>query len=774
MASGAKQHGRQRSVRPAGEATGAHDSPSAAEARLEWKDAALLAAIVLFAFALRLVHVLQLRSSPLFDHPQMDELYHDQWAQAIVAGKTFIQGPYFRAPLYPAFLAAVYTVFGHDYLAPRIVQAVLGGLSCGLLFLIGRKAFGRAIGAVAGFAAGSYWMLIYFDGELLIPSLIVFLDLLLIWLLLHAARAPGKLVYALAGIVLGLSATARPNVLLFGPAVVIWLLVVHRRELKRALAYAACITAGCLLAILPITVRNYVVGDDLVLIASQGGVNFYIGNNPQSDGHTAIVPGTPGDWWGGYYATIERAERALGRKLKPSEVSRYYYGQAWDFIRTQPGRFLALLGRKLQLFWSHWEIANNKGIYFWTEHFTPIVRFLPLPFAVIGPLGILGLVLCWRRRGELFPLWGFVLVYMASVVLFFCTARYRTPVLPPLILLAVDVVFRGMTAVREARWKPVVGGLVVLAPAAVFVNLTPAAETFRNDAQSYVMLGRAYEQEGRADLAVTNYRQALEIEPEYLLARYNLGTVLGKSGRLPEAIAELRRAVTIPPRPERGETQATVASVHSNLGNVLFESGAYTEAIEQYRAALELRATGEAVDARRNLARALVAQARSLAEPGDDARALEHLAEAIRLDPDLTEARVLVARILLARGDTRAGIDALREAYQREPQSDSLANDLAWYLATTSGLSEADRSEALRLARQAVEEAAEPAPGRLDTLAAALAATGQYAEAVRTIEKAISLAEQRGAGEMATGFRERLELYKAGKPYVDDVTFEVP
>jgi predicted membrane-bound mannosyltransferase len=110
----------------------------------------LFAAIVLLAFALRLTYVLQLRSSPLFEHPQMDELYHDQWAQAIAAGETFNQGPYFRAPLYPAFLGAVYAVFGHDYLAARVIQALLGSLSCGLLFLVGRLVFSRVIGAVAG------------------------------------------------------------------------------------------------------------------------------------------------------------------------------------------------------------------------------------------------------------------------------------------------------------------------------------------------------------------------------------------------------------------------------------------------------------------------------------------------------------------------------------------------------------------------------------------------------------------------------------------------
>ena len=48
-----------------------------------------------------------------------------------------------------------------------------------------------------------------------------------------------------------------------------------------------------LCALIPIggvTLYNATAGGDLVLIASQGGVNFYIGNNERSDGRTAIVP----------------------------------------------------------------------------------------------------------------------------------------------------------------------------------------------------------------------------------------------------------------------------------------------------------------------------------------------------------------------------------------------------------------------------------------------------------------------------------------------------
>ena len=562
------------------------EPPAAPKIDAAWQDTALLTAIVLFAFALRLIYVLQMRDSPLFDDLVMDEHYHDQWARAIAAGERYIEGPYFRAPLYPAFLAAIYKIFGPGYIVPRLIQAAIGSLSCALLFLIGRRVFGRTVGAVAGFIAAGYWMLIYFDGELLIPSLIVLLDLVVIWLLLRSVRDPGKLVYALAGLVLGLSAIGRPNILLFAPAIVIWLVLVHR---SRALAYVACLTAGCLLAILPITIRNYVVGKDTVLISSQAGVNFFIGNNPEADGRTAIVPGTPGDWWGGYYAAIERAERARGQKLKPSEVSRYYFREVVSFISRQPADFLALMTLKLRLFWTRWEISNNKDIYFWTEHFTPIVKWLPLGFAVIGPLGIVGLMLCGHRRAELFPLWGFVLVYMLSVVMFFCTARYRAPILPPLILLAVYAVAQGLRALARRRWNALAGGLTGLILATLFVNIAPEGKQYRNDAFAYVRLGSAYARKDRLDQAVECYRQAVEIAPFFLTAHLKLGMLLRRTNQLDEAIAEFRAALATP-RSVRltGETDARVAQVHFNLGQALEERSDFREAQEHYRAALDL------------------------------------------------------------------------------------------------------------------------------------------------------------------------------------------
>jgi hypothetical protein len=55
----------------------------------------------------------------------------------------------------------------------------------------------------------------------------------------------------------------------------------------------------------------------------------------------------------------------------------------------------------------------------------------------------------------------------------------------------------------------------------------------------------------------------------------------------------------------------------------------------------------------------------------------------------------------------------------------------------------------------------------MDTLAAAYAAAGRFAEAVETAEKAIKLATSANDKKLTLEIQKRLQLYRAGQPYID-------
>lgn len=570
-------------------------SPKAFE-RSDW---IILGAVVLGALAVRVVYLWQYRSCPLFEFPIMDPDYHDQWARDFAAGRSFMEGePYFRAPLYPWFLGVCYKLSGGSYLFPRVVQIVLGATSCGLVFLLARFFYSRAAAAASGAVAATFWLFVYFENELLIVPLIVFLDLLLLWLLASALTGGSRTALVAGGFVTGLSAIARPNILLFGLAACLWLLFFDstsrerfRMRWKKGLVGALLFGGACLVPILPVTVRNVVEGDDLVLISSQGGVNFYIGNNAASDGTTAVVPGTRAGWWEGYRDTIAMAETAEGRNLEPSEVSRHFFGKAFEFIRQKPREWFDLTCRKAGYFFNRAEFTNNQPIRFFAERFGPIVRLLPIGFGVIAPLSLLGLFLCLKRFRRTFPLWGFCLVYTASIIAFFICTRFKMPAVPVLIILACGAVQWLVTTCTQRRWQRASLAVLVLIPLFWWTNTLPGKYT-DSAFGGLEILGSLELNNENPEKAAEYYREAIRVfgpieanKPPYeTLLHTRLGVALYKMGDIEGAKSVFE---SIGKRNMRARHMSEYADGVFGLGLIAIDQGEIDKAIEYFRFVLE-------------------------------------------------------------------------------------------------------------------------------------------------------------------------------------------
>ncbi|UCH83212.1 MAG: glycosyltransferase family 39 protein, partial [Candidatus Latescibacterota bacterium] len=373
-------------------------------------------------------------NNPLFYHPILDALFHHDWAKDILAGNFWGDEVFFRAPLYPYLLAFVYKLSGTSIAFATYLQHITGSLSVVLVYILSRQYFSVRVSVLAGILAALYWPLIYFEGDLLIVTLVVFLDLLALLFLSAAIQRQSPRLLLMSGVILGLSAVARPSILILIPVLPI---VFHYTRPPSSgkpaqgrgiwIRQTVLVVTGALAVILPVVARNFIVGRDIVPIASQGGVNFYIGNNPQANGSLAMVPGARADMHGTYRGAIELAEADVGRKLKPSQVSNYYTDKALEFITGSPVEAGRLLAKKFYIFWAAQERSNNKFIQFFWNRFG--LGMIPLAgFWLIGPLGLLGGALLWPRKRHLSLLYLFVLTYMAGVVLFFVNGRFRLPV----------------------------------------------------------------------------------------------------------------------------------------------------------------------------------------------------------------------------------------------------------------------------------------------------------------------------------------------------------
>lgn len=642
------------------------------------------AVIFLVAAALRLVYVFQVRYTPFFQTLGLDAHYFDRWARALASGRG-TDGAYFMSPLYPYFLAAIYRLFGRDLLVVRLFQMTLGSLSCVLAYRIGLEAFDRRVAIVAGLVSACYGALIFYDGSMVLAPLLVVLNLLALFLLLRADRTGHPALYALAGASLALAAIGRAAALVFAPVAVWWILArargtrkggagLARQSSKPALRRAVLFLAGTAVVIAPVTVRNFLASGDFVLITSNGGLNFYIGNSEISTGGYAKPEGLDLE------VDVEGrniAQRDLGTELGPSGVSAYWLGRARSFISANPGRWAALLLRKLSFTMSSYELPQLENYYF-QRSYSGLLS-LPLPgFAIVAPFGILGLMLSLgRRRSRLLSL--FVAAHVASIVAFFVVARYRLPIVPVLILGASFLVVDAYDRLRAGRLRHVWWAAPVLALLIFLVNANLyAVDRVRAFGQAHYRLGLIYGDRGELERAAAEYGLAIELDPEYTKSYLNLGAILAESGRDDEAAEIFRQAIEIDP---------VYAAARVNLAIILRQQGKAEEAISELRRALE----GEPANAM-----AMTQLGVSLYRQGRWEEAKRVLEEAARCDDD---------------GRERAEIQFYLAQIER-PQPAAVSPEVMRSMTRADSLVRAGRAvEALRLLRAAAAaspEAGEP------------------------------------------------------------------
>lgn len=499
------------------------------------------------ATLLRAIYLIEVSDTPFFLHLHTDPWMYDHWARQIVAGDwAGRQHPvFYLGPAYPYFLAVVYTLFGASPLAACVIQLILSVASVGLVYQLGRRIFGPACGLLAGLLMAGYPMLIFFSGLLLGATLIVFLDLLALVLLVEGLRRPHWYLWVAAGVGLGLSACARGNVLLFAPLAA--LAVVLRfgfKAWKKWLPAGAWLAFAVVIAIMPVSLHNYLVGDDFVMLTSNAGANLFIGNNSNSDGIYMRSPRYKNRPMGlsvrdqqANFPSVARQELGRGQ-LKPSEVSSFWVEKTLEEIGSDPGRWLRLMGNKLKYFANAYEVPNNRNIYF-SKRFSFILS-LPLPgWGFVFPLALLGLVFSWRGLRKRFVLAGFVAAHLVALVLFFINGRYRLVLAPVMMIYAAATLRWLYASLTKRRYKIVslaAAGLVL----AFIATYLPVPHI--NYRANFLNLANAYRDLGQLERAIENYDAALDISPDFYYAIFKKGQVLVRLGRLQEAERTLKRA----------------------------------------------------------------------------------------------------------------------------------------------------------------------------------------------------------------------------------------
>ncbi|RPH95919.1 tetratricopeptide repeat protein [candidate division KSB1 bacterium] len=519
---------------------------------------ALLAALFI---AVRLLFLRQILDSPLLTLPILDSQFYHTWAASLASGYGHPPGPFWLSPLYPLFMGGVFKAFGsYSITLIVVIQFILSLGTLSLVVAYTRRLWGDGAALVTAGLAALYAPWLFYDSVLLSASLILFLDASLLYLLVTrtdfavsdneppTVKSDG--IWLLLGLLTGLSALARPSVLIFA-VVLIAGHVLQRRQgwWRRALLYVAAIVV----LLLPVMIRNYQKAGSFTLTTSSGGVNFFIGNRAGASGIydeldfvNSFDPQREAE---GYRA---EASKRTGKEMSLAQASRYWRNQALDDIFHSPGGWLRLEFKKLWLAVQREEIPTNMS-FRGAAGFAPVLHALPIRWGLLFPLAAAGAFLAWRRRRDVRLLWFYAASYLAVNLIFFTSSEYRFPLILVLLPAAGCFFAELWKKIADRDVKILLKAALIYIIALIVCNVpsVSVAHAVRPSAVYYNMAVGA-EERGMLIDAVPLYARSLAADPDYREARLGMANILWKLGNFDDARREFELAGETPPDPVSG------------------------------------------------------------------------------------------------------------------------------------------------------------------------------------------------------------------------------
>ncbi|MEQ1775521.1 MAG: tetratricopeptide repeat protein [Burkholderiales bacterium] len=214
-----------------------------------------------------------------------------------------------------------------------------------------------------------------------------------------------------------------------------------------------------------------------------------------------------------------------------------------------------------------------------------------------------------------------------------------------------------------------------------------------------------------------------------------------------EAIDACTRAINAGPR------NKALAGIYFNRAIEWNAKKDFDRAIADYTEAIKINADyREAFNNRGNAHR----------NKKDYDRAIEDYEQAIRIAPKRGLYHRNRGNVLMDKRDYEKALASFNEAIKLDANDADASDSAAWLMATAPDAKLRNGKRAVELAQKACELTQWKNGSYVDTLAAAFAEAGDFAEAVRREQQALANPEfEQSEGKNA---RARLAMYKAGKP----------
>ena len=398
-------------------------------------------------------------------------------AYALAQGKGFSNvfrtetGPTaWLAPVYPLMVAAMFKLFGtftaRAFFAAVFLNILFSAAASVPIFFAGKRLGG------SGVAAGAAWLWTVFPSAVMMPfewiwdtSLSALLAALILWATLELTESERWLDWGVYGLLWGLALMTNPALGALLPFLLGWVVLRGRGERRTRWKRGALAVGVAALCCVPWTIRNYVAFHRLIPLRSNFPFELWLGNNDIFDEHARNGR-----------KSITRTEEAR-RYAQLGETA--YMAEKWQsatsFIESHPGLELRLTGRKFVAFW----MGTESPVKNFRETDRNLIRgillssFLTAIGALFGVLMLRGgrKTITERRTegrggaeknsreetelaGLVWPLAVFPLVFPCLYYVTHADLRYRHPIDPVVLLLAM-VAVAGVwgLALRAGGWS---------------------------------------------------------------------------------------------------------------------------------------------------------------------------------------------------------------------------------------------------------------------------------------------------------------------------------
>lgn len=479
--------------------------------------------------------------------------FYDTWAQRILHGQWSDHLAFYGLPLYPYLLALVYKTLGYSPFLPALLQAGADAGTAASIYFLGSEVFGknpetserlsilnRQRGPIVGMLAAAGWACFTPAQAYALVVMPTTFAVLIFWLaiawIVRKRTTPGPLAASMFGTLVGFAATGVATVLFVLP---LFLAAIFLKPPAPArpgafsfsrITAVALLFSGVLIGTAPCWAHNYFVARDPVFLSAHGGINFWIGNNPDAKGYPNFPEGMRAEQASMLQDSTALAEAATGHHLRRSEVSAFWSGRAKTFIASQPGAWLRLLWQKMLNFWNAFEYDDVAVIGKLRE---AGVLFPGLHFGVVAALALPGIFFALRA----FPASGWILAgivaQLASVLPVFVTERYRLPAVPGLLIFGAFGLWHVSRSCALCRLSKLALYFGLLAASTAFVSI-PRTDPALWALPAYTS-GRQALEAGDFGRAERDLQRALGFVPESAQTNFALGNLRLAQKRRAEA-----------------------------------------------------------------------------------------------------------------------------------------------------------------------------------------------------------------------------------------------